>query len=69
MIDLDIMSDGKDFVFNKKEIKSEPIVLLVDVNEAVAGIPDKIKEVLEKKYKQKIDSISIEGGEIKLNFE
>lgn len=70
VIDLDIMSDGKDFVFNKKGNKIRANSLARgSVNEAVAGIPDKIKEVLEKKYKQKIDSISIEGGEIKLNFE
>ncbi len=69
-VDLDIVSKGNDFVFNKTNNKVRAnSTSRGSVNEALVGLSAAVKVKLEKKYKQNISKISIEGGEIKLTFE
>jgi ADP-heptose:LPS heptosyltransferase len=69
VIDLDLISSGEGLARNTTNNRIKANMLARGaVNEAVAGIPNKIKETLEKKYGQKIKKIKIKDGQLEMTF-
>lgn len=68
IVDIELIVKDNKLVFNSKPRIKANILATGSVSNAMSGIPTKVVETLEKKYKKIIDSIKIEDSKLLLEF-